>query len=796
MASRAHLHATDLIPAPQQLAAGEGRLALSGLTLQAGADGDTLAGLAEALSAAGCTVAAEHGVPGEFVAGDPGPPLTPPLPPESYVLRITARGLRAAGRDAAGLYYAAETLAQLARRFPGGVPACEITDWPDLPVRGYSDDISRGQVSHREDFARILRLMGRWKLNLYTPYLEDMLELASHPDIGAGRGRLSPEDVAALHREAARHHIRIVPTFCLLGHSENLLRLPAYRHLAREVPHLPSTFDVRNPALRPFLREVIRDVCALFPDPWFHAGCDEVRGLTCEEYCEHLAWLAEELRGHGKRLLVYYDMFLNHYGHDAAERLAEDVIFVNWNYSAREDFPGEEELGRSRHGHLVMAGLSSWARLGPDAAAAAGNIRHLVAAGRRRHAAGALVSGWGDDGYENQRGATWHLLAYFAEQAWRGLDQKLGVFLPRFHRDFHGHPLRRLNRSLTVLGEGELAGLKRWALWHAAPDALERLVAGRPELVAAARDLGSRLRRVHADLRHAARQAIREQEHLEHHRHSLRRTEGLVDRILLADRCLRHRRSGRTVLLKRTGRRAAARLLAERDLFVRLWLRHNRPEGLAVPSAWYDRLAEGYRRLHRPRQRRADGQILALDGILAESPEELAGVPAGDVVLAGGLFRVGDRPQARAIRSGEELVLPLARPRRLRDLSLLLAASHVPHEDVPALRLELRRGDRVVFAEDLLARRHVADWYAPCGNIWAGSGMCFADPDRIALAWEGIGFPHGGHFGAYRLHGFALPPQAVAPDTLVLRSLAPAGPLAIHLLAVTLHPRHRVNTKS
>jgi len=41
-----------------------------------------------------------------------------------------------------------------------------------------------------------------------------------------------------------------------------------------------------------------------------------------------------------------------------------------------------------------------------------------------------------------------------------------------------------------------------------------------------------------------------------------------------------------------------------------------------------------------------------------------------------------------------------------------------------------------------------------------------------------------------------LPPQAVAPDTLVLRSLAPAGPLAIHLLAVTLHPRHRVNTKS
>ncbi len=788
MASRAHLHATDILPAPQQLAVGEGRLALSGLAVRVGAAGDDLAGIGEVLGAVGCVVAGGHAVPGEFVAGDPGPPLTPPLTPESYVLRTTPQGIRASAHDTAGLYYAAQTLAQLGRRFAGSVPSSEITDWPDLPVRGYSDDISRGQVSRPEDFARILRLMGRWKLNLYTPYLEDMLELASHPDIGAGRGRLTPADLAALHREAARHHIRIMPTFCLLGHCENLLRLPAYRHLAREVPHLASSFDVRNPALRPFLREVIRDACALFPDPWFHAGCDEVRGLTAEEYCDHLAWLAEELRGHGKRLVVYYDMFLNHYGHAAAERLAEDVLFVNWNYASLETFPGEAELGRSRHGHLVMAGLSSWGRLAADAGAAAGNIRHLVAAGRAHHAGGALVSGWGDDGYENQRGATWHLVAYFAEQAWRGLDQKLGVFLPRFNRDFHGHPLRRLNRGLAVLSEGELAELKRWSLWHATASALERLVAERPELGAAARDLRNRLRRVHADLRHAARQAVGEREHLDHHRHALRRTEDMVDRILLAERALRHRRSGRTALLKKAGRHAAARLAADRDRYAGLWLRHNRPEGLAVSLAWYDRLAEDYRRLHRPRQRQAGSQILGMAEVLSETPNELAGIPAGDVVLGGSLFRVGDRPMSRALRPGDELVLPLSRPRRLRDLSLLLAAAHVPAGELPALRVEVRRGDRILFAEDLLTRRHVPDWYAPLGNIWAGSGMCFVDPARVGLAWEGIGFPHGGHFGAYRVHGFALPRRGPAPDQLVFRSLAPAGPLAIHLLAVTLHP--------
>jgi hypothetical protein len=786
MSNRAHIQALDLLPAPQRLVAGVGHFTVVGNALRVGAEGADYVGIAGILAElGGALIEPDPAIPGEFIIGEPGLATTPPLAPESYVLRVTEQGVHATAHDAAGLYYAAQTLAQLARRFSGRLPAVEITDWPDLSIRGYSDDISRGQVSRPEDFQRILRLLGRWKLNLYTPYLEDMLLLASHPDIGEGRGRLTPDDVARLHKEAARQQVRIMPTFCLLGHCENLLRLPAYRHLAREVPCLPSSFDVRNPALRPFLQEVIRDVCALFPGEWFHAGCDEVRGLTKEEYCDHLSWLARELRGHGKRLVVYYDMFLNHYGHEAAERLAEDILFVNWNYAALSEYPGEAELARSRHGHLVMGGLSTWGRLSAGLPDAAANLRSLVAAGRSHGAAGALVSGWGDDGYENQRDANWHLIAYFAEQAWRGPDQKFGAFLPRFNRDFHGRPLRRLNRTLLALAEPELAGLKRWPLWHATPTALERLVAARPELAVAARELRTRTIRCNTDLRHAADQARREGEHLEHHRHCLRRTADMAERILLAERALHHRFGGKTVLLKRAGRHAAARLLADRDRFADLWLRHNWAEGMDVAVGWYDRLAEDYRHLHRPQQRQRGDHPVDLGDVLTETPLELSGVPAGKVLLDGCLFQLGDRPSSRPLRSGEELVLPFSRRFRMADLSLLLAAAHVPQEEIPALHVELRRKGKVLFEEDLLTRRHIPDWYAPRGNIWAGSGMCFVDPDRVGLAWEGIGFPHGGHFGVYRAHGFALPPTMPAADSLVLRVIAPPGPLAIHLLAVT-----------
>jgi hypothetical protein len=44
------------------------------------------------------------------------------------------------------------------------LPCFDLFDYPNLKVRGISDDISRGQVSTPENFRRILRFMARYKL--------------------------------------------------------------------------------------------------------------------------------------------------------------------------------------------------------------------------------------------------------------------------------------------------------------------------------------------------------------------------------------------------------------------------------------------------------------------------------------------------------------------------------------------------------------------------------------------------------------------------------------------------------
>ena len=82
------------------------------------------------------------------------------------------------------------------------------------------------KISKPEDFERIVRHLSRFKVNYYTPYMEDTLHIKSFPDAGAGRGKLMPNEARALVEEGARHNVQIMPTYSLMGHQENLLSLP------------------------------------------------------------------------------------------------------------------------------------------------------------------------------------------------------------------------------------------------------------------------------------------------------------------------------------------------------------------------------------------------------------------------------------------------------------------------------------------------------------------------------------------------------------------------------------------
>ncbi|MDQ3436203.1 MAG: beta-N-acetylhexosaminidase, partial [Actinomycetota bacterium] len=90
-------------------------------------------------------------------AGDPGNDdsrggTTITLAPDNgilthgYRLRIADEGIDLVAGDAAGAFYGVMTLVQMLRQCEGALPAGEIEDSPDFPVRGVMLDISRSKV--------------------------------------------------------------------------------------------------------------------------------------------------------------------------------------------------------------------------------------------------------------------------------------------------------------------------------------------------------------------------------------------------------------------------------------------------------------------------------------------------------------------------------------------------------------------------------------------------------------------------------------------------------------------------
>lgn len=86
----------------------------------------------------------------------------------AYQLSVTPQGIRMTGYDDEGLFYAAQTLLQLAEKSPKGVvlPVVEVLDWPDVPFRGSIEGfygLPWGQQGRINQF----KFYGKYKMNTY-----------------------------------------------------------------------------------------------------------------------------------------------------------------------------------------------------------------------------------------------------------------------------------------------------------------------------------------------------------------------------------------------------------------------------------------------------------------------------------------------------------------------------------------------------------------------------------------------------------------------------------------------------
>ena len=267
----------------------------------------------------------------------------PDLGDEGYSLTVTGQAVTLRGQPA-GLFYAAQTLAQLP--VPAGegwtLPGSQIRDWPRFTYRGMMLDVSR-HFFGMADVKRLIDLLARYKINVLHLHLSDdqgwRLMIESWPKLAQVGGSTAVNDdpggyfTQADYREivayAQARFITIVPEFDMPGHTNAVLA--TYPELTCDgvAPDLYTGTEVGFSSLcmekeitYKFVDDVVREVAALTPGPFLHIGGDEAHSTPKADYIAFITRVQEIVRAHGKRMVGWEEI--------SQIQLAPDTVAQQW----------------------------------------------------------------------------------------------------------------------------------------------------------------------------------------------------------------------------------------------------------------------------------------------------------------------------------------------------------------------------------------------------------------------------------------------------------------------------------
>ncbi|HTC32792.1 MAG TPA: family 20 glycosylhydrolase [Bryobacteraceae bacterium] len=226
---------------------------------------------------------------------------------ESYRMDISAGGARITATTVTGALRGMETFAQWIDLGPDGFQAraVHIDDRPRFPWRGLMLDVSR----HWMPVGVVLRnldAMAAVKLNVFHWHLSDdqgfRVESRRFPklqELGSDGHFYTQDEVRRVIEYARDRGIRVVPEFDMPGHTTSwfvgypdLASAPGPYQIERRWGIFQPTIDPSREQTYAFLDEFIGEMSALFPDPYFHIGGDEVDPAQWNRSSAIQAWAA------------------------------------------------------------------------------------------------------------------------------------------------------------------------------------------------------------------------------------------------------------------------------------------------------------------------------------------------------------------------------------------------------------------------------------------------------------------------------------------------------------------------
>lgn len=285
---------------------------------------------------------------------------------EGYQLTVDNHVILVSARTETGLFYAFQTLFQLAPANAGSeqpvaiaVPGVKITDYPRFEWRGSHLDVCR-HFFNIDEVKKHLDVMALYKLNKFHFHLTDdhgwRIQIDKYPlltEVGAWRvdrsdvpwgeaeeakegeersygGYFTKDQIREIVAYAAARHIDVVPEIEMPGHSSAILTAypqfacDDYPYCVALGPYWPPKAILcgGNDTVMTFLKDVFDEVMELFPYEYVHLGGDEaykdnwrvcpkcqqkIRNLGLANEEELQAWMVaeieKEVNKHGKKII-------------------------------------------------------------------------------------------------------------------------------------------------------------------------------------------------------------------------------------------------------------------------------------------------------------------------------------------------------------------------------------------------------------------------------------------------------------------------------------------------------------
>lgn len=252
--------------------------------------------------------------------------------PEAYTLSISEDSIYLQSSSAKGAFLGIQTIRQLIPLESNDtltsnpvwlIPTGKIQDEPHYEYRGTMLDVARHFFSV-EDVKKYLDILAYYKINKFHMHLTDdqgwrieikswplLTEVGSLTGVGGGPGGFyTQEQYKEIVDYAAERFITVIPEVDMPGHTNSAsLAYPFLNGNGKEIEQVISmavgysTLDTRKDTVYQFIDDVIREISALTPGPYFHIGGDESHVTEKNDYIYFVNRVEKIVQKYGKQMI-------------------------------------------------------------------------------------------------------------------------------------------------------------------------------------------------------------------------------------------------------------------------------------------------------------------------------------------------------------------------------------------------------------------------------------------------------------------------------------------------------------